>query len=240
MKKLITTMPALLALALSNKGTGGRYAAATGMQLANSSYTGQGDPDLVIPGNVQSFAQEGYIGHRFGFSIKNSSDGPLTARLFAGYNTGDLTAAPGQLKDGAFNDVDGRPGLVATSTNSRKKINGFLNYVLYNPTRIVAMRITCATRAQFNQEINVGSLDPFVDTTSYPINPGLAFNSGTFDDKVADVNTDGLQVDDKSDITYTIEAGTTVNFLLFAGASLSPSQALAVKAAVAKNNLMLG
>lgn len=234
-------MSALKALALGNSGTGGRYAAATGLQLADNSngYTGQGDPDITIMGNVQSFAQEGHIQRRFGFSIRNTADAPRTVRLFAGYNTGDTTAAPGQLKDGSFNDVDGQPGLVATSTNSRKKIGGFLNYVLYNPTRIVAIRLSCATRSQYNQEINVGSLDPFVDTTSYPINSGLAFNSGSFNTDSADLNTDGLQLDDKSDITYTIGAGVTVDFLLFAGASLSPSQALAVKAAVAKNNLML-
>lgn len=233
-------MAQLMSLALANTGTGGRYAGATGLQLASdAAYTGQGDPDVTFMGNVQNFAQEGHIQRRFGFSITNSAESARTVRLFSGYNTDDATAAPGQLKDGAFNDTQGRAGLTASSINSRKTIKGFQNYVLYNPTRVLQIRITCQDRSQFDQEISVGSLDPFVDTTSYPINPGLAFNSSTFSDKVADVSTDGLQLDDKSDITYTIEAGATVTFILFAGASLSPSQALAVKAAVAKNNLML-
>ena len=239
MKKLIQTMPHLMALALANNATA-RYAGVDGsnaLQLAGPSYTGQGDPALKMMGTVQNFAQEGHVNRRFGFSITNSADAPRTVRLFAGYNTGDSTAAPGQLKDGAFNDVTGAPGLSASATNPRKPINGFLNYVLYNPTRILQARLNCSNKAQFSQEISVGSLDPFVDTASYPINPSLGFDSTTFDASVADVNTNGLQVDDKSDILFTILPGTTVNFILFAGASYDMSQALAVKAAVAQNNL---
>jgi hypothetical protein len=239
MKQKIASLNALLGLALANaNGTSGRYVGATGdLQLVGSDYTGQGDPSLKIMGTVQNFAQEGHVQRRFGFSITNSAEAPRTVRLFAGYFTDNTTAAPGQMKDGAFNDVNGSPGLSASSTNAGQKIAGLLQYVLYNPTRIVAMRITCPNKSQFNQELNVGSLDPFVNTTSYPINPGLGFNGSTFDATVADINTNGLQLDETSDILYTILPGTTVNFLLFAGASMQQSQALAVKASIAQNNL---
>jgi hypothetical protein len=242
MKRNITNFSQLvtLALAASQEMNSNRYVGATGatsLQVVGPGYTGQGDESLKMMGTVQNFAQEGHVNRRFGFSITNNADVARTVRLFAGYNTGDTVAAPGQLKDGAFNDVTGAPGLVASATNPRKPINGFLNYVLYNPTRILQMRINCATKAQFSQEISVGSLDPFVDTTSYPINPGLAFDGSTFDPTVADVNTNGLQIDDKSDVLFTILGGATVNFILFAGASYDMSQALAVKAAVAQSNL---
>lgn len=236
----IKNFGALLALAHAG-GSAQRHVGVTGdLQLAASDYTGQGDPSLKIMGSVQNFAQEGHVQRRFGFSITNAAEVPRTVRLFAGYFTGDSTAAPGQLKDGAFNDVSGSPGLSASGTNAGKAIAGLLNYVLYNPTRIVAIRINCSNKAQFNQELNVGSLDPFVNTVSYPINPGLGFNGSTFDATVADINTNGLQLDETSDILYTILPGTTVNFLLFAGASIQQSQALAVKAALAQNNLSGG
>lgn len=239
--KKITSFNALLGLALAQGEATSRYVGATGdLQLVGTDYTGQGDPALKIMGTVQNFAQEGHVNRRFGFSITNSADTARTARLFAGYNTGDATAAPGQMKDGAFNDVTGAAGLKATATNPRKPINGFLNYVLYNPTRILQIRLNCSNAEQFDQEISVGSLDPFIDQSSYPINPGLGIDGSTFNNKVVDVNTNGLQLDDKSDILFTIEPNTTVTFILFAGASIDQSQALAVKAATAQQNLSGG
>jgi hypothetical protein len=241
METKIKTLASLLALANAG-GTEHRYVGATGdLQLLSPEYTGQGDPSLRMMGTVQNFAQEGHVNRRFGFSITNNdAEASRTVRLFAGYFTGDNSAAPGQLKDGSFNDITGKPGLSASGTNASKSIAHLLNYVLYNPTRILQIRMNCANKAQFSQELNVSSLDPFVNTVSYPINPGLGFSGNTFDATVADINTNGLQLDETSDILYTILPQTTVNFILFAGASIQQSQALAVKASVAQNNLSTG
>ena len=236
----ISTLSHLFALAALSGGTGGRYANATGLATMSEAstgldYTGAGDPAISIAGSVTSFHQEGDISKRFGFTLKNTGATALTAVLFGGY---DGTAS-GLMKDGGFNDVTGAPGLVATATNPLSKIASFQQYVLRNPTRVLAMRLSTTTVEQYDQEFSIGRLDPFNQTGSQNINPSLSINSQTFNTGVVMVNTDGLQLDDRSNILYTVEAGASINIVMFCGASYEASQALAVKAAVAQNNIAM-
>jgi len=232
----ITNFAQLMMLAASqSNGTGGRYAGILGDDSLSGggmvrAYTGAGDPSINISGTIQDFRQEGDINKRFAFTLKNSAATPLTVRLFAGYDT----LADGVMKDGAFNDVTGAPGLTATANNPRSSILGFQGYVLRNPTRVVAMRLQTDITTQFEQEFSIGRLDPFQQTGSIQLNPSLNINSTTFNDKVVTMNTDGLQLDDRSDLLYTVDAGVTISIVLFCGASYESSQALAVKAAVAQ------
>lgn len=240
--KRISNMAGLMALALANQSTG-RHAnidggmvraldAGTGATL----YTGENDPALSIDGNVQNFMQEGHIGKEFTFTIGNTANVVRTARLFAGYNTGDNDALPGQMKDGEFNDVNGNPGLQASSNDPDTLIREFQRYVERNPTRVIHIRIQSDTDGQVQQILSLHQLNPFNRQGVTSIKPGLTVTGQQFNPKIADVATD-FQLDDKSDITLNVLPGSKTTYTLFCGATLSASKELAVKAAVAKTNL---
>lgn len=240
MKNLILTMPALMGLALAGASDRTRFANAMGEGGSGVSlYTGEGDPSISIDGNVKNFSQEGHIGKEFTFTIDNAATASRTARLFAGYNTGDNAALAGQLVDGAFTDVNGNPGLSGTSADPDTSIRQFQRYVERNPTRVVHVRIQTTVASQLQQAIKIHKLNPFNQQGSTTIKPALVVGGNQFNDKIADVAVD-IQLDDLSDITTNLVAGSSTTYTFFCGATLSSSQELAVKANTAKTNLMLG
>ena len=244
MKNLITSMPALMALALAGGSRAtARTANMTGMSVMDAGtgaelYTGANDPSIQIPGNVKNFAMEGYIGQQFTLTIRNTAAALRTVRLFAGYNTGDNAAASGQLADGDFNDTAGNAGLTATSSDPESNIRGFQRYVKDNPTRVVHLRIQTTVAEQLQQAIKVRRLDPFNQKGATSIVPALVVGGNQFNDKIAYLTTE-IQLDDLSDILMNVVPTSSTTLTFFCGATLSRSQELEVKAAVAKSNLAL-
>ena len=237
--KSINSFSALLGLAMAHNVQAARFAnmtgdAGTGVTL----YTGQDDPSISIDGSVKNFSQEGYIGKEFTLTLKNTAVATRTARLFAGYNTGDNAALPGQIVDGDFNDVNGNPGLTAASNSPSATIREFQRFCERNPTRIVHLRIQSDSDAQVQQVFSLRQLNPFNTQGSIQVKPGLTVTGAQYNPKIADVPCD-FQIDDKSDMTLNVLAGSTTTYTFFCGATLSNGRELAVKAAVAKTNLAL-
>jgi len=232
MKKLISSLPALAALAAANANPQERYANAAGV-MAPAVYTGANDPTIVIPGQVKNFALEGHINQQFSFTITNVAGSARFVQLFAGYNTGNLTARPGQLTDGVFNDIDGDAGLSAASTQARVRIAEMQQFFKENPTRVVRMRIQTNVEAQLLNTIECGKLDIFRSIGSETIYPATFIDSNSFNKDIVVFDTD-LQIDDRSDIITTIAANSITTYTLYCGATLDKSNELQVKAAAGK------
>jgi hypothetical protein len=236
--KRITTMSALRSLALANAAiisNAGRYANASGNEM--TVYTGANDPAINIMGAVQDFSQEGHQNRHFGFTLTNTAETARTARLFAGFNFSDNTTSPGQMVDGAFNDVNGDAGLSATPTSSASSIKQFMRYLLNNPMRVVLIRVKASTESQIDQEFEVRALDVFNKQGSYTLVPSQGITSGSFNAKISDLQTDGLQLDDVTEMLYSVQGKTTVTIQMYVGAILDQSAELRGKAAVAKQNI---
>lgn len=242
--KRTSNMAGLMALALASKTTGRHANIDGGMVRAIDAgtsatlYTGENDPSISIDGNVRNFSQEGHIGKEFTLTLGNTAASVRTARLFAGYNTGDNDAAPGQVVDGAFNDVYGNPGLQASSNDPDVAIREFQRYVERNPTRVIHIRIQSDTESQVQQILKLHQLNPFNRQGYTSIKPGLTVTGNQYNANIADVQCD-FQLDDKSDVTLNVLPGSKTTYTFFCGATLSASKELAVKAAVAKTNLAM-
>jgi hypothetical protein len=235
MKKRFNSMAELHAAAENSEN---RFANLDGgLTVMQNRYTGQDDVALDISGDIQNFVQEGSVDKQIILQITNAAESARTAVLFPGYNLGNTTTRPGQITDGAFSDVDGNPGLSASSGRSGVTVKEILAFVKEFPTRVVATRIQSTVANQIQQTLEIGTLDIFKKKGGETLYPSTGVNGNTFNDKISTIETPGLQLDALSDISYTFVAGSTTTITLFCGATLNKAKELREKAAIATRNL---
>jgi hypothetical protein len=203
--------------------------------MENLPYIGEGDLDLQFGGAVQNFAQEGHAGKQFSFSVSNAALVNRTVQLFAGYLTGS-PLRPGQLTDGAFNDIQGNPGLEAVSGDDQIKIAELHEFLKHNPTRLVMMRIQSTDERQMNEKIRISQHNVFARQGTETIDPAIYKTAGDFNSKIVTFPVD-VQLDDKSDVKYTFVNGSTTTITLYFGATLDKALSLRRKAAIARANV---
>jgi hypothetical protein len=199
-----------------------------------SFYTGEDDDLLSFEGDIRSFAQEldKNLEKQFTVSIVNANAASRVTVLFGGYLLGNTTLAPGQLVEGAYNDVNAAAGLTGATMESKsiQELNLFLNAC---PTRLLALKIQSTVAGQLNQNFTYQRHNPFKVEESLTIRPKNFVNQDTVQNDQVTFPVD-VQVDQLSKMNYTI-IGTSTNFITFYfGASLNMSQALEKKASKAK------
>ncbi len=203
------------------------------------SYDGSGDDVLDFGGHdgAQSFQLKGHKNRQFTMIIANANAAVRTARIYGGYNQLTPTLSVGLVATGAFNDVDGNAGLSGASGNANKTIEEFLNFLLFNPTRIPAIKIKSTVASQIESVLSVDTLTPFSATTqSLEIYPDNEQNEYTFQDKVAVLATD-FQLSNQENAVLPIQPLSTATVTWFAGASYNTASALQTKARKAQRNI---
>lgn len=233
---IMATMPMLnvkeieqSAARLSHYNKGGRVEA----------YTGYGDDLLSFDGDIRSFAQEldENLEKQFTVSVVNANAAARTFLLQAGYLLGNTTLAPGQLVEGAFNDVNGAAGLTG-ATLEQKSIQELMLFLNNCPTRLLAFKIQSSVANQVNNNLTYQRLNPFKQEETKTIRPKNFINQDTYQNDQVTFPVD-VQLDPLSKLTYNI-IGTSSNYVtLFFGASLNISQALEKKAARAKDTVAM-
>lgn len=199
-------------------------------------YTGDDDDMLDFSGNVANFAVEGGIDKQFTFTVTNAAVANRTAYLWAGYLLGNATLAPGQLVDGAFNDINGDVGLTGAS-NVEKTIAELKQFLLYNPTRLIGMIIKSDVANQIQNDIILQPLDPFRGTESFYIRPKTFVNQNTFQDKTVTFPVDNVSLDDQMTMKLSFLASSVTTITMFFGATLNQAKALRKKAKRAKKTM---
>ena len=206
-----------------------------------SMYDGSGDDvlDFGDDSTAQSFQLKGHKNRQFTMIIANTDVGPapLIARLYGGYNQLTPALVPGLITDGAFNDVNGNAGLTGTSGNAGKTIVEFLNFIVFNPTRIPAIKILSTTDQQIAQVLTIDTLTPFRQTTkSLEIYPANEQNEYTFQNNTAVLATN-FQLSNQENVLYPVSPTSTLTLTWFAGASYNTAKALQRKSHIAQENI---
>lgn len=218
--------------------------------LLNSDYSGYGDPFVQFDGPGKSFMNEKNEGNNFPMKFTNTDANAVdrTIAICPGYFT---TAS--NIKDSQGNAVDaiatdgtivGSLGalnrLVGSAT--KKTIQEFLDFIKYNPTRIVGLKMTVDDEIQFSENIYFKQNSPLRNLEDRTIVPDDWKTSQDNDAKRAEIPLAGqnVQFDNQTTIVTKILAARTVTYNWFLGAILNTAAALSNKAIVAKNNIARG
>jgi hypothetical protein len=202
-----------------------------------SFYTGEGDDLLSFEGDIRSFAQEldKNLEKQFTVSVVNANASTRTAEIFAGYYLGNATLAPGQLVEGAFNDINAAAGLTGATQEAKsiQELNLFLNAC---PTRLLAMKIQSTVAGQLNNNLTYQRLNPFKTEETLTIRPKNFINQDTYQNDQVTFPVD-VQLDQLAKLRYPF-AGSSTNYVtLYFGASVNLAQYLEKKASKAKSNI---
>lgn len=203
-----------------------------GAKGAPMNYPG-GDPRLNMAGDVLDFGDgvdnfqlKGHKNRQFTMIIENANVATRIARLYGGYNQFNAALVPGLVTDGAFNDINGNAGLTGTSGNASKTIQEFLNYILFNPSRVPAIKVLSTVNTQITEVLSLDTLTPFRATTqSQEVYPANEQNEYTFQNNTAVLATN-FQLSNQENVTYPIVGSSTARLTWFMGASYNTALAL--------------
>jgi len=206
---------------------------AKGAQSPVQGYPG-GDPRLNMNGmdvldfgnGIENFQLKGHKNRQFTMILENANVDTRIARLYGGYNQFNATLVPGLVTDGAFNDVNGLAGLTGSSGNASKTIQEFLNYILFNPSRVPAIKVLSTDEAQITEVMTLDTLTPFRATTqSQEVYPANEQNEYTFQNKTAVLATN-FQLSNQENVVYGVVGASTARLTWFMGASYNTALAL--------------
>lgn len=193
-------------------------------------YSGLDDDLLSFEGDIRSFAQEldKNLEKQFSVSVVNANAASRTALLYAGYLLGNATLAPGQLVEGAFNDVNAAAGLTGATleTKSIQELNLFLNAC---PTRLLALKIQSTVVGQLNNNVTYQRNNPFKTEETKIIRPKNFVNQDTYQNDQVTFPVD-VQLDQLAKMTYPFIGSSTTYVTFYFGASLNVMEALERKA----------
>lgn len=206
----------------------------------NYGYIGEGDDLLSFAGSIQNFAGElvEHLEKQFVITIVNANAATRTAVLFAGYTKGNATLTPGQLVQGAFNDVNGNAGLTG-ATASEKSIEELLLFVNECPTRLLAIKVKSTVATQIDENFTYQRLNPFQTMPTKILRPGNFQNQDTFQDKVATFPAN-VQLDTQAKLTCPVVGSSTLTLSFFFGTGINLALTLERKAVAAYTNINAG
>lgn len=189
-------------------GYGGTYGALTGMSSEK-----------------EIFAFQGLL--TYAIQVVNANAAVRTFRLTPGLL--GFTAA-GLIAAGAFNDINGDAGLTG-STTSFGSIATLQQFIAYNPTKLLGMKVSSTVEEQGELTINVYPKSPFRQLESKVLPIGQYNDGDTFNDKKTFMNLIpyDMQLDMQVDIQIPVYGTSTLNLLLFLGPILNPAQILDAK-----------
>ncbi len=208
-----------------------------GKKTGMSFYDGGADDLLSFTGDIRSFAQEldKNLEKQFTVSLVNANASTRIPVLFAGYYLGNATLAPGQMVEGAFNDINAAAGLTG-ATQEAKSIQELNLYLNASPTRLLAMKIQTTVANQLNQNLTYQRLNPFMVEPTTTIRPKNWVNQDTFQNDQVTFPVD-VQLDQLAKLQLPIVGSSTVYITFYYGASLNIAYALEKKAARARVNI---
>ncbi|HWY13350.1 MAG TPA: hypothetical protein VN026_18620, partial [Bacteroidia bacterium] len=177
-------------------------------------YTGEGDIHLDFDGDNQNFAMEGSEAKQFTITVGNTAVATRTMSIYAGIMMADLTNQPGQLTDGAFNDTTGAAGLTGASTVAGKTIELLKKFLLYNPTRLVGIKLQSDVSAQMQQAFTIKRWNPFVTDKDLIIYPGNKQSQNVFQDKILIFDAE-FQFGPIFNVLYNVVASSNLTITFF-------------------------
>jgi hypothetical protein len=206
-------------------------------------YVGQYDLGLSFVGASSSFIDENKNGVQYSITINNtgtSAEDRILA-LHPGFLTlaSEITNAAGTACAAIVTDGDiiSTAGKVVSCSGKPKPIKQLQAFVNKNPTRFTGLKMLVNNSDQFEEELYVKKLSPFKNMEDMTISPSAFKNSNQTDDKRVEIPLEDFQLDDQTNVVFTLKAGRSVTFTLFAGAIANPAGELNAKAILARSNM---
>lgn len=206
-------------------------------------YDGSEDLSLSFIGGNSSFADEGRTDKTFSITVKNLGAAAVDRLicLFPGFkltaadikdpngNTVDAIIADGTIIDTADKQVtcNGKPGL----------IKDFVEFLRNVPTRFTGVRMLVNNSDQFEEDLTIQKLSPFVNLGATSITPGNYKTANQTDDKRVEIPLENFQLDSQTVVTFNLKAGREVTFTFAVGAMTNSAAELNAKAEIARKNL---
>jgi hypothetical protein len=167
----------------------------------------------------------------FGYTIKNSLERPVLLALYAGYQD----TLPDLVKNLQGNSVDAIlcEGVVFTESELNvtcygdpKPVTELLAFAKLNPIAFKMLKLRVDDASQFEQNIVVQRISPFGNPSSNRISPNIYKDPKQTNDRLVDIQLEGLQMDSQTVLTYTVNAGREVSFTWFVQAINNASDEL--------------
>ena len=230
------------------KNLGSDFSGYEGQEEANRDarriYTGYGDPALQFTGGSSSFTDEDKSNKTYSLTIRNMGASAVdrVLALHPGYltNVADMKDASGNQAAAIVADgtIINTSGAEVTCVGKPQKISHLQAFLNTNPTRFTGLKMLVNNSDQFEQDIYIQKLSPFVGLGYETINPGLYKNSSQTDDKRVEIPLQNFQVDNQSLIMFTLKAGREVTFTFNLGAIKNAAAELHAKASIAREGVM--
>lgn len=194
-----------------------------------TAYTGAGD-EFIDFGNASSFLDEDQTGKRFNINLVNSGSSDLTI------NINDIIGAisgSNEIKEGTITT-----GL--SCTGSPRSADVLVAYVKQYASRIRSIKFKVDDAEQLDQPIYYIHETPFKSAVEEQRVPSDYQSQNTNNPNMVEVaDIQDWQLSSISTLKYTVKAGRTVSMSILFGGSFDASQALAVKADEAAENVAL-
>lgn len=206
-------------------------------------YVGQYDLGLSFVGGASSFVDEAKNTTQYAMTISNMGSAAVdrVLALHPGYLTlaSEITNASGTAAAAIVTDgtIIATENATVVCTGKPKPIKQLQAFVNRNPTRFTGLKMLVNDSDQFEEELYIRKLSPFKNMEDKTINPSAYKNSNQTDDKRVEIPLEDFQLDDQTNIVFTLKAGRTVTFTFFAGAIANPAGELNAKAILARANM---
>lgn len=198
-----------------------------------SAYDGYGD-DLIDFGGGRSSFGEAALGQDRKFIITVTNAVGTDASF---YLNGGLEVRSGDLglpvADGAFLSVE---NTALSIVGNPKNYKSFHRFIQDNPTTVIGFQVSSTVATQLQTSVIITNQSPFSNIQDRSIFLGSAQNEGTFQDKIATI-VDHFQLDDQTQVKFTIKANSTMTIILYCGSVLNTARALNKKAEIANTNV---
>lgn len=199
----------------------------------HSAYDGYGDDLIDFGGGRSSFGEAALAQDRkFIITVTNGVASDATF-----YLNGGLEVRPGDLglpiADGAFLSVE---NTALSIVGNPKNYKSFHRFIQDNPTTVIGFQVSSTVATQLQTSVIITNQSPFNTVQDRSIFLGSAQNEGTFQDKIATI-VDHFQLDDQTQVKFTIKASSTMTIILYCSAVLNAARALNKKAETANSNV---
>lgn len=190
-----------------------------------SNFNGKGAGDIGLYLDYDGSGSNQLSQRQFTFKVTNTN--ATEEREFViipGYLKGNLTELPGQIVNGAFLDVNGDAGLSAIS-GRRQSIENFMQFILFNPTRVLNARISSTQEGQISKNFLYQRISPWEDLPSKELVPSTFTDQNSQRGNVATIPFD-VQFDRQSIVKYVAVPNSVTDITFYFGASHNDVAAL--------------
>ncbi|NCC99976.1 MAG: hypothetical protein EOL95_09805 [Bacteroidia bacterium] len=195
-----------------------------------------GSNGLIKFGGSEGFDEEDKTEQNYTVSLINHGNASKRIVLFPGElaNTTEIAAIAGITADAiATNGNVIMAGDVVVIECIAANLAFLQRFLKRNPTRVVEMQITGATKSQLSQPITVTKVSPYAKLGAKSMIPNQYRKASDSDTLMAKIDVTTLQLDDQTVLDVVVAPNSGIDITFFFGASRNDAYTLNEQAKIA-------